>query len=436
MLEVRNRYTQELIQTRLPISSCRFRIATYLLLAPVLHALAALRGPAASTATLTSSAAGQATSAAPSPDKRTAAPDKRTAALEALEQVDALLQQAGQITGLSVQHPVKSGIVTKEQIQSYIQQRLKEDSTSQQLGAQEVALKEFGLLPAHFELQAFLVKLLTEQATAYYDHQRKQFYIADWTPMPVLRPAMIHELTHALQDQQVGLEQFLRQDGLNQDEQMARVAVVEGSGMLAMTQYLLSRRDPEELKAMVTSLDAKQFAVFQEAPPYLRESLLFPYTAGAQYMRWLVEKKGKAAYTAALDNPPRSTAEVLHPGRTMPPAEDLQPPDDFPLPAGYKLLDSNVLGELEVRVLLKQYIDEETAHRLAPTWRGFRYAVYENQARSDAFLVHRSRWQDAASAAAFADAYRKVLAAKGENNAAGQLEGNTLTIHEGLAVAQ
>ena len=400
------------------ISGCRFRIATYLLLAPVLLGQVALRSPAVSPASLTPS------------------PDKRTAAAEALEQVDALLQQAGQITGLSVRHPVKSGIVTKEQIQSYIQQHLKEDSTSHQLRAQEVALKEFGLLPADFALKTFLVKLLTEQATAYYDHQRKQFYIADWTPMPVLRPAMIHELTHALQDQQVGLEQFLQQDGLNQDEQMARVAVVEGSGMLAMTEYLLSRRDPEELMAMLSALDLKQFAVFQEAHPYLRESLLFPYTAGAQYMRWLVDKKGKAAYTVALENPPRSTAEVLHPGRAVPPAEDLKPPDVSPLPAGYKLLDSNVFGELEVQVLLKQYIDEETAQRLAPTWRGFRYALYESQTGPDALLVHRSRWRDAAAATAFADAYRKVLAAKGENNATVQLEGDTLTIHEGLAVAQ
>ena len=376
-----------------------------------------------------SSAAGQAAPAASSPDKR-------TAALEALEQVDALLQRASEITGLSVQHPVKSGIVTKEQIQGYIKEQLEETATSEQLRVQEVALKKLGLLPDDFELKAFLVKLLTEQATAYYDHQRKQFYIADWTPLPVLRPAMIHELTHALQDQQVGLEQFLRQDGLNQDEQMARVAVVEGSGMLAMNEYLLSRRDPEELMAMLASLDPKQFAVFHEAPPYLRESLLFPYNAVARYMRWLVEKKGKAAYAAALDNPPRSTAEVLHPGRTVPPAEDLEPPDDLPLPAGYKLLDSNVLGELEVRVLLKQYIDEETAHRLAPTWRGFRYVVYENQPGSDAFLVHRSRWRDAAAAADFAGAYRKILAAKGENNATVELEGNTLTIHEGHAVAQ
>ena len=405
---------------RLRISGCRFRISTWLLLAqvllaPVVLGLAALCSPAASPATAASSA------------------DKRAAAVEALGQVDALLRQAGQITGLPVRHPVKSGIATREQIQSYIQQQLEETATSEQLRVQEVALKKFGLLPAEFKLGAFLVKLLTEQATAYYDHRQKQFYIAEWTPLPVLRPAMIHELTHALQDQQVGLEQFLQPQGheLSQDEQMARVAVVEGGGMLAMNEYLLSRRDPEELMAMLASLDPKRFAVFQEAPPYLRESLMFPYTAGMQYMQWLAEKKGKAAYAAALENPPRSTAEVLHPGNCVPPADDLEPPDVSPLPDGYKLLDSNVLGELEVKVLLKQYAGHDTAQQLAPAWRGFRYAVYENQARSDAFLVHRSRWRDPAAATAFADAYRKVLDAKGENPATIEVEGNTVTVHEG-----
>ena len=394
----------------------QFRIATCLLLAPVVLGLAALCSPAASPATEASSA------------------DKRTAAVEALEQVDALLRQASQITGLPVHHPVKSGIATREQIQSYIQQQLEETGTSEQLRIQEVALKKFGLLPADFELQPFLVKLLTEQATAYYDHKQKLFYVADWTPLPVLRPAMIHELAHALQDQQVGLEKFLQPQGekLSQDEQMARVAVVEGGGMLAMNEYLLSRRDPEELMAMLASLDPKQFAVFQEAPPYLRESLLFPYTAGMHYMQWLVQEKGKAAYAAALENPPRSTAEVLHPGNSVPPADDLEPPEVSPVPDGYKLLDSNDLGELEVQVLLKQYAGHDTAQRLAPTWRGFRYAVYENQTRSDAFLVHRSRWRDPAAATAFADAYRKVLAAKGETPATIEVEGDTVTVHEGL----
>ena len=153
-----------------PISGCRCRIATYLLLT-----LIALRGPAASPATLASSAAGQATSDA-------SFPDKRTAAVEALKQVDELLQTTHQITGLPIRHPVKNDIASREQIHLYIQQQLEETATSEQLRVQEVALKKFGLLPADFELGTFLVILLSELATAYYDHRKKHFYIADWTP--------------------------------------------------------------------------------------------------------------------------------------------------------------------------------------------------------------------------------------------------------------
>lgn len=400
-------------RSRIPCGG--FRIATCLLLA-----LVSTWSPAASPASL----AKQPASLVPSADTR-------PAAIAALKEVDALLRQAGEITGLPIRHPVKSAVASREQIQRYLTQRLQETTTSEELRAQEVALKEFGLLPADFELEQFLVKLLTEQATAYYDGQQKQFYIADWTPLTVLRPAMIHELTHALQDQQVDLEQFLQQAELSQDEQTARVAVVEGSGMLAMTNYMLSRHNPQELLSMAAATDLKQFPVFQNAPLYLRESLMFPYIAGMQYMRWLVGKEGKAGYAVALKNPPRSTAEVLHPGRAAPASDDFRTPEVSPLPAGYRLLGSNVFGELDVRILLKQYTDEGTARRLAPAWRGFRYAVYENQSRSHAFLVHRSRWQDAKAAAAFADAYRKVLTAKGEKHATVQLEGDTVTVFEG-----
>ena len=328
---------------------------------------------------------------------------------------------------------------SREEIHRYISARLKESVTPQKMRAQELALKKFGLLPAGFELENFMVKLLTEQATAYYDPHRKEFFVADWTPLDLLRPAIVHELTHALQDQQVGLKDFLLKEELNQDEQTARSAVVEGGGVLAMMEYMLSATGMKkellakmgELVASATAAELKKFPVFSEAPLYLREGLLFPYTAGMQYMSRLVEKQGKSAYRAALKNPPRSTAEVLHPGRAAPqPSGDLRPPEVSPLPSGYALLDSDVLGEFDVRILLKQHAGEETAQKVASAWRGLRYALYENQSRTSAFLAHRSRWEDAAAASAFAEAYRKVLAARGEKNARVEVKGDTVSIIE------
>src|SRR5262249_30580973 len=102
------------------------------------------------------------------------------------------------------------------------------------------------------------------------------------------------------------------------------------------------------------------------------------------------------------------------------------------LPAGFALLDSDALGAFDVRVLIKQYTGEAVAASVAPAWRAFRYALYEKRDRSSVFLVHRSRWKDAEAAAAFADAYRKVLAAKKETNASVEVSSDTVTVTEGL----
>ncbi len=366
-----------------------------------------------------------------------ASAEKRAAANDALKEVDDLLKQTSEITGLPIKHPVKSALTSRDEIQKYIQGRLKESLTPAKVHAQEVALKEFRLLPADFRLEEFMVKLLTEQAAAYYDPKRKQFFMADWTPTSMQRPAIVHELTHALQDQQVSLTEYLEASSLNQDEQTARSAVVEGGGALAMTDFLLSSMgikrsalpNMDKMLAMASEAEMKQFPVFAAAPPYLREGLLFPYTAGMRYVSHLVEKHGKAGYVYAMKNPPHSTAEILHPERAPLPAADLRLPE-IKVPAGYKLLDEDVLGEFDVQVLLKLHGGERDAAEIAAAWRGFRYAVYENQAGSAAFLTHRSQWATDAAARQFAAAFRKVLDAKGRKNAKVEVSGTTVTVIE------
>ncbi len=369
-------------------------------------------------------------------------PQKRAAATDALKEVDELLKQASQITSLPIRHPVNSAIAGQQEIHSFIAERVKETTGSDRLHAQEMALKKFGLLPADFALGPSLISLLSEQAAAFYDPRRRQIFIADWTPISLQRPAIVHELTHALQDQQVGLDGFLEAPELNSDEQMARSAMVEGTAVLAMMEYMLSGAglkpdalpNLDETMASATAAEINKFPAFAAAPLYLRETLLFPYTAGMQYVRALVRKQGKAAYLAALKNPPRSTAEVLHPDAPAPAVPTgLQPPDVPPLPPGYKLLDKDVLGELDVRILLKQYLGEKAAGQIAPGWRGLRFAVYENPQTGAAFLVHRSAWKDPQAAGSFAEAYRRILIAKGEKDARVEVSGATVAVWEGVA---
>jgi hypothetical protein len=372
------------------------------------------------------------------------AQDNRSAAEQALAAVDEIIVQVSKITGLKIKEPVKSAVVSREQIRGYIQERMRQTTTPERLRAQQVALQKFGLLPPGFQLEQFVVDLLAEQATAYYDPRRKQFYLSDWAPLELQKPAIAHELTHALQDQYIDLDQFLQKDGMNQDEQMARVAVVEGQGVLAMMEYMLGGRGEKtsdypnlsEYVAQATMAETSKFPVFAAAPAYLRESLLFPYTVGLSYVKAMSGKLGKEGqdlYAALLDRPPRSTYEVLHPGSApLPPAEPGTPPVPAEALAGFRKLDTNVLGELDLMVLLKQMLSQDEARAITPGWRGLKYDVFEND-KGGVILAHRSVWKDAATARAFYDAYRRIVIKKGgEAETRSAIRDNIVDFVEGI----
>jgi hypothetical protein len=363
-------------------------------------------------------------------------------AAQALAAVDEILQQVSHITGLPIKQKVQGQVVTREQIRDYIAQRMKDTTTSEQMHAQEAALIKFGLLPPGFRLEKFLVDLLAEQATAFYDPKTKRIFLSDWAPLEIQKPAIAHELTHALQDQHTSLDVYMENKTMSQDEEAARQAVVEGEGVLAMMDYMLApmgtkAADMPNLPQIVesaTAAETAKFPVFGAAPVYLKEGLLFPYTFGLVYTQAKSKTYGADVYGALLDHPPRSTHEIMHPDAPSTPPLELQAPDvPAAARAGYKKLDSNVLGELDIFILLKQTLSEAVAKAVSPSWRGFRYDVYENAA-GQVLLAHRSQWKDANSAEAFGEAYRRVIAKKafpGEDTRV-EVHRDTVDVLEGI----
>jgi hypothetical protein len=81
------------------------------------------------------------------------------------------------------------------------------DEDVKRMQRSELVLKKFGLLPRDFDFEKLLVALLREQVAGYYDPKTKTVNLLDWVPMEEQEPVMAHELTHALQDQAIGLEQ-------------------------------------------------------------------------------------------------------------------------------------------------------------------------------------------------------------------------------------
>src|SRR5260370_32496185 len=99
---------------------------------------------------------------------------------------------------------------------------------------------------------------------------------------------MAHELTHALQDQHFQIEVWVKAARPNDDAELAREAVLEGSAMAAMIDYLLqgtgrSLQDLPQIGPSVLVWDMENTPALNKAPPFINDALIFPYFRGLTF---------------------------------------------------------------------------------------------------------------------------------------------------------
>jgi hypothetical protein len=355
---------------------------------------------------------------------------------ELFHSVDEILAFDSKQTGLAVKKEVKRKLTSREEVVSYLTKN-KDDKDTQRLRRSELVLKKFGLLPRDFDLEKLLVALLREQVAGYYDPKTKTVHLLDWVPMEEQEPVMAHELTHALQDQAVGLDKWMSRgekdlaetrknptavDIENDEEDNARQAVVEGQAEAVMLQYALAPvgrsivDSPELVEDMEASMTngTPDSTVFKDAPIFLKESLTFPYRYGLEFEIKLMQKGGREkAFAGVLANPPHTTRQIMEP-ETYLSGEKIEPmrvpnfKQDF---KNYKKFDIGAMGEFDVAVLIEQYANQELAKWLYPEWRGGYYyaARVKEDAAAPLGLLYVSRWSNAEKAEEFAGIYARSL---------------------------
>jgi hypothetical protein len=362
-------------------------------------------------------------------------------AKELFASVDTIMQFASDDSKLAIKSKVKRRLTSRDAVEKYLVDKMKEDKDAKRMERSEIVLKKFGLIDQDFHLQPFLVSLLKEQIAGYYDSKTKTVNLLDWIEPDTQKPVLAHELTHALQDQRVNLEKWEDEssDDLSHnvaednqriatDEQdTAREAVLEGQAMAVLVDYslkpmgqsVISQPDLVKAKADEQSVDADS-PVLQRAPLLLQEALLFPYREGLKFEVDLLQDKGPGvAFGGVLDRPPATSFEIMNPrayeARVKVPL--LKMPDVHPLlDADYAPYDIGVMGQLDVRILAELFGGPQTAAALAQAWAGgVYYAVQKKNApdkssTSSISLLYLSQWKSPEAAAAFAKMYADELA--------------------------
>ena len=336
------------------------------------------------------------------------------------QEVDTIAGELTQISGMRLHHSVPCDFITKAKINDFLNKRIKDETKPDEIRAEELTLKKFGLVPPDFNLAKTTVDLLTEQAAAFYDYDRKKLFITETTSAEPQEPVLAHELSHALADQNFNLGKFIRQGRKSDDGSTARLAVMEGQATWLMSEYLARhngqslKTSPDLVAAMSSVSDSggSQYPVFDKAPLYLRLSLVFPYTKGMLFQNAVVERDGTAAFAEVFRRPPQSTQQIIHPAEYFENRKPSDPTLPDPHLKGYKGLVGGSLGELEHGILLEQYNGKEEAAALAPHWRGCNFALLENKKAGRVVLVYASQWDSDESAQQFFTAYRDLLRKK------------------------
>ncbi len=375
-------------------------------------------------------------------------PITKDQAKELFRSVDEILSFVSSDTRLPIQHSVKRRLISRDEVNRFLKKKFDEDQGAKRMERSELVLKKFGLLDRDFQLRPFLIALLTEQIAGFYDNKTKTVNLLDWIEPDEQKSVLAHELTHALQDQAVGLEKWgdsgvhgVSQNAtddlrhLETDEmETARDSVAEGQAMAVFIDYSLrstgtTLADHPELanRLKETDPDAGGSPMLARAPLLLQQSLLFPYSEGLSFEQAVLTKAGKqAAFADVLARPPASSYEIMNPAAYLAhdPVPTLRLPDLHPLlDPEYTPYDVGVMGALDVHILAELFGGREIADALTPAWDGGVY--YAGQRRSataaektstaSLALIYLSRWKNPDSARTFAHTYAGQLARKYSN---------------------
>lgn len=353
--------------------------------------------------------------AAPSPS------EKDSANPEFLATADEVMSEMSEITGWKLKSPLKKSIRTRADIRAYILSEMDDEKDAKERYASARSAEAFGLIPKGFNVDSFLVDLLTEQIAGLYDPKKHEFYIADWIQPDEQRMVMSHELTHALQDQYFNIEPWARAAKPNDDGELARESVLEGSAMAGMLEYTLrdkglKLRDLPDIDPSIFVGDLSDTPMLKKAPPFIKDSLMFPYFDGLRFSMWVLRSGGWGGFDAIFARPPAGTQQIMHPELYL--ADKVPEPLKVDVPDGvpgsrWSKLEENIMGEFGWKEALKQFLGEEQAKKVAAGWDGDDYATYEQKDNTKRLMLFaRIRFDNGERTSDFFNAYRDALSKK------------------------
>ena len=330
-------------------------------------------------------------------DEEPARPAQREPLEQVMARVEEVARDVERVRELDFDRLPRVRLVSIEQVARETLRELDHNVPRRRQEIEERLMVMLGLLPPDVRLRELLGEALSQEVAGYYVPRTGTLSLVRGAGLDGLlaEVALAHELTHALEDQRFGLES--QENVFMRDRQVAEVALREGTATVAMVDYVaVSRGLGEALagEARSTALEQIGNVALPESsdlPRYVRESLLFPYVAGARFVDRIEGQGGWEAVNRAFgEDPPPSTEQIIHPRKYGANESPIRVPlrgVRADLPVGAELLARGDMGEFDTAQFLHDANGRRRSEAAAAGWGGSAFQLWRLPGGGDVLVV-------------------------------------------------
>lgn len=239
-----------------------------------------------------------------------------------------------------------------------------------------VVLEALGLVPPGTDMRAALTNLLGAGVLGFYDTETNELVIRGAELDLLTRNTMVHELTHALDDQHFELSRPELATATDESG-FTFTAVAEGSARHVETAWQQTLT-PEERKARERAeLDQgmEQVDRLLQVPQIMLDTMIAPYTLGQRFVDDIVETDGQQALNDAFVTLPSTTEQIMDPDKYR--AGETAKPVPAPTAEG-EVLDEGIIGQHVTALLLGDEVPGRVARTAAEGWGGDRFVAWRS----------------------------------------------------------
>ncbi len=258
-------------------------------------------------------------------------------------------------------------------------------------------LRALGLVTGKVDLLGATNEANGAGTLAYYSFEDKRITIRGQRLTPAVRSTLVHELTHALQDQHFSIgdrtKALEEQAGDTAGEQSVLDAIIEGDAEHVESLYrdsLTARQrralDRDQQRAVSTA-DQR----LDRVPTVIVTLMTAPYTLGQSLVETFAASGGTAAQDELIQTPPKHETALLDPFRVLAGHTATKSVPAPGLRRGETRFDSGELGVLTWYLMLAERLPLRSALAAADGWGGDSYVAFARHGRSCARMTFTGR---------------------------------------------